>query len=129
MKKKYGDVTSNITFQENEQIKRNFYNDINKTKFNKKKDELETRYKFLVKIDVQKNNKLKCCALTTSYERCKQKPAYIYECMRCYSIVTRIDDISQKNAIFCLKHTKALIESNDMETLKYGFYWESDIYS
>lgn len=100
-------------------------------KFNQLVKELE-KYK---KIRKQKESELykeysgndpdiECSALTNKYMRCERDVLFT---------INNINDSSEKfkykkNVPLCKIHTKQILNSPDKKTLKYGFYYESDLY-
>ena len=75
-------------------------------------------------LDNLDNTELVCSALTKNYKQCKQQVKYKIENLN----KDGEDNKHKYNVLFCTQHVKQLAESDDQKTLKYGFYFDSDIY-
>ena len=84
----------------------------------------ENIYDFVKLVD-DPDNKLECCALTKNYKQCKQPVKYKVKNIN----KDGEDDKNKYNVFFCTQHVKQLADSDDQKSLKYGFYFDSDIYS
>ena len=88
-----------------------------------KKRGYEYQYKF-IKLYQGNDPDIECSALTNKYLRCERDVMY--------TIANLNDDGEgfryKKNVPLCKNHTKQIVESDDKKTLRYGFYYESDLY-
>ncbi len=83
----------------------------------------EFRYKF-IKLYKGNDPEIECSALTNQYLRCGKPVLYT------------IDNLNEdgekfkykKKVPLCKNHTKQIVESDNKKTLRYGFYYESDLY-
>ena len=91
---------------------------------NKSKNNYENKYDFIEKIMSDEDNEYKCSSLTSSYTRCKQKVLYIYTNLN----EPKENNKKKFNVPLCKRHTDMILNSEDKKTLKYGFYFESDLY-
>lgn len=88
----------------------------------KKKNEYERQSFFIRRYN--NNNKLQCGALNDQYIRCKSKVEYIH-----INLNNMGENFKYKyNVPLCKKHTKEIVCSKSQKDLKYGFYYESDLY-
>lgn len=74
--------------------------------------------------DYDNNDEYKCAALTNSYVQCEKEVTYVIK-----NINRENEDyFYKKNVLLCQNHAKQLIKSSDEKSLKFGFYYDSDLY-
>jgi|SaaInlStandDraft_4_1057021.scaffolds.fasta_scaffold14178_2 hypothetical protein len=83
-------------------------------------EQYENIYKFIYRIP---ENELVCHALTSTYKRCKRTAKYLHENMNDKKGTTKL----KKNVPLCQIHCKQAVNSENNKSLKYGFYFESDM--
>lgn len=73
---------------------------------------------------VAEENELECVSLNNTYERCKGKVKYIHE-----NVNNKNEDLAyKKNLPLCSRHLKEMMRSDTKKKLKFGYYYESELY-
>jgi len=79
---------------------------------------------YSISAELAEEEELQCVCLTSTYTRCKLKVKYIYKNLNREGEKIRY----KKNLPFCQKHLKEVMKSSDKKTLRFGFYYESELY-
>ena len=96
-----------------------------KEKQEKMKNEPENICKSVTKLTPKQKKKHRCACLNSNYYRCNKPVLYIHKNIN----KKNKRDPKKKNVPFCTRHIKMLLDSKDKKTLKYGYWFESDLYN
>ena len=108
--------------------KSNLKKEKSKKAHNIKVDSSERNYVYdkvyTISSKVAIDNELDCVSLNNVYERCKGKVKYIHE-----NVNSNNDNFNfKKNLPLCARHLKEMMASDNKIKLKFGYYYESELY-
>ena len=80
---------------------------------------------YIISSKVAEDNELECVSLNNAYERCKGKVRYIHE-----NVNNNGEDYAhKKNLPLCTRHLNEMMRSDTRTKLKFGYYYESELYT